>query len=364
MQMEKDLKITFTDGRQEVSAHQDDAIVTFESDAENITIDCGDDVTVIPKAWDIKCPNCKVLKIKKGGFDYLNYSERRKVSSVAIPYLIKRFPVCFKVKGPVIGGEPAGQGDVKVDFWTATRIDEPARMMSCALHTPRKPQSLERVYSKYEADLAVGQQYNPTYDRFIARNFRNLMWGGLGHRDFQEALMSRISESDAVTAVWLDANCYDTALKVCDSNVEAKARVVAWGIAHYDEIQENEMKKMDADPSSWAEVLKTWFVFNGRHGACLELRKDFEGDSATVPPTVGSARIQSVNGPYSFRETGKLTRLLIPGYVYSLDLELLHHRLGITEIVLGEGADFHDVHRCPQVKVSGSERMMERFARY
>ncbi len=354
----KDFIITISDanGKNSVRANQKDTDVVFHSDEKSIVIDCGDAVRQIPRSWDISCPECTVLKVKKGGFEYLGYREKRQIGSVAIPLLIKRFPKCYKVKGPVIGGEAVSKDAVKVDFWTATRIDEPARMMGCALHTPRQPQSLERVYSKFESDLAEGQKHNPTYNAFIARNFRNLMWGGLGHKDYTDALIKRVSDSDAVADLWLDANCYNLALKACEGNVEAKSRVVAWGTRHYDLLQELEMKRLEADASEWDEVIKRWRVFPDSYGASLYL--DQVSETVVIPPSVGKSRISSV----SIRKNGVKT-LVLGGYIRTLDMQELAD-FGIEELSLGDEADIGFLRKDKRITVTGSDAILDRFASF
>lgn len=355
-----EIRIHDSNDRQEVKANQRDTDVVFHSDESSIIIECGPAVTQIPRCWDISCPNCTVLKIRKAGFEYLNNTERRRITSVAIPLLIKRFPVCYKVKGPAIGGEPTSIGDganIKVDFWTATRLDEPARMMSCALHTPRNPLDKDRVFSKFESDLANGPKHSKTYNSFIARNFRFLMWGGLGDKGFSALIAERASKSDELAELWLDANCYDIALKACRDNVEAKSRVVAWGTRHYDEIQEREMKNMNADISEWEQVMKTWQVFPNSDGtAGLVLHQNIE--TVTVPPKVGNCRISEI---LIHKDCVRTIRLC--GYVGKLDMKTLADR-GVTTIQLGCGTDIGKVRRDGRIKLEGSDEELENFNRF
>lgn len=351
MSRDEEFKVVFSDGSKEITADVRNSSFVFESNNSDVRIKCGHKVVQIPKTWDVSCPECTVLRVEKDGFEHLSFREKKNVQSVAIPFMIKRFPKCYKVKGPVTGGEIVS-GDVKVDFWCATRIDEPARMMSCALHTPREPKSIERVYSKFEADLENGPKFNPNYNKFLARNFRFLLWGGLGHKAYIPFLQKRIAESDALADLWLDANCYSIAMKACDDNVQAKARINAWGIRHYDDIQEHEMKKMDVDLSEWGEVTKMWYVFINDEGANLTLKE--KADTVTIPPAVGNTKIAEVN----LREG--CNRVLIGGYIGNLDLNRWASA-GVTEVVLGEGADFGTVIKDRRIKVTGSDDKVRRF---
>jgi len=343
MAQAKDYTITFSDASRHllVKANQADTDVKFHSDEKSIIIDCGNAVGQIPRSWDISCPECTVLKIKKGGFQYLSYKEKKQISSVAIPLLIKRFPKCYKVKGPVIGGE-ASKDMVKVDFWTATRIDEPARMMSCALHTPREPQSIERVYSKFESDLAEGPKSNPTYNTFIS------------------ALVGRVSESDAIADLWLDAHCYNLALKACEDNIEAKSRVVAWGTRHYDEIQELEMKLVEADISEWSEVTKRWNVFPSASSTLngVELYLSEPVESVMIPPTVGKIKVDRI----IIRKKG-VKRILLSGYIRNLNMHDLAD-YGVEELALGDCADIGFLVRDKRIKVTGSDAILDRFENF